>query len=183
MWLNGRKNVLKKIEQSVNPEDKIIWFHSASLGEFEQGRPVIEHIKQNHSEYKLLLTFFSPSGYEIRKNYQHADYVFYMPFDYRKNVKKFLKIVKPQFTVFIKYEFWYNYLNQLNKNNIPTFLISGIFRKSQVFFKSYGKWYRKFLKKFTFLFVQNEDSLSLLKTVNIKRVLLGFFNGEFKGEF
>lgn len=169
-WVNGRKNLFKTITERIRPGEKIIWFHAASLGEFEQGRPVIEAIRKSHTEYKILITFFSPSGYEIRKNYAGADYIFYLPFDSKKNAKKFIGIVQPEKVFFIKYEFWYHYLNSLYKKNIPVYLISGIFRKDQVFFKWYGTWFRKMLRVFKHVFVQDENSLQLLKTIGIHSV-------------
>ncbi|MCK4661293.1 MAG: 3-deoxy-D-manno-octulosonic acid transferase [Bacteroidales bacterium] len=171
-WISGRKNIFKKIADSVNPKDYIVWFHCASLGEFEQGRPVIEKYKNDFPEHKILLTFFSPSGYEIRKNYQGADYIFYLPLDSKRNAKKFINIVNPKKVIFVKYEFWYHYLNLLYKKNIPTFIISTIFRKNQLFFRWYGNWYRKMLKKFSFIFVQNEISKMLLESININNVLI-----------
>ena len=118
LWLTGRKHIFQKMKNTINPGDKTIWVHCASLGEFEQGRPIIEYLKQNYPDYKILLTFFSPSGYEIRKNYEFADYIFYMPFDFKANVKKFIELTNIQFAIFIKYEFWYNYLTHLHKQNI-----------------------------------------------------------------
>jgi 3-deoxy-D-manno-octulosonic-acid transferase len=166
-WLTGRKNLFEKLittlRDSIGENPNIIWFHCASLGEFEQGRPVIEAYRKLYPNHKILLTFFSPSGYEVRKNYNGADWVFYLPLDTNRNVKQFLNIVKPQKVVFVKYEFWYNFLNQLHKNNVPVYLISAIFRKNQLFFKWYGGGYRKLLKYFTHIFVQNDESLFLLK--------------------
>ena len=170
LWINGRKGWVSSLEKSIKTGDRIVWFHCASLGEFEQGRPVIEVFRQKYPDIKILLTFFSPSGYEIRKNYQGADFVFYLPLDTRRNAKKFLEIVKPIAVVFVKYEFWYHYLNQLKKRNIPTYIISAIFRDDQVFFKSYGGWYRKFLANFEHLFVQNEKSKNLLTSIGVKNV-------------
>ena len=168
LWTKGRKNIFFKLQSAFKNETaKIIWIHAASLGEFEQGRPLIEKLKIKYPEKKVLLTFFSPSGYEIRKNYDKADYIFYLPADTPKNSKKFIDIVKPETVYFIKYEFWQNYLYNLHKLSIPTFLVSGIFRKDQIFFKSSGKSYRKVLNYFTHFFVQNQTSLDLLKTVNI----------------
>ncbi|NOZ46289.1 MAG: 3-deoxy-D-manno-octulosonic acid transferase [Chlorobi bacterium] len=172
LWINGRKKLLLKIKTSINPNTEKVWFHCASLGEFEQGRPIIEKFKTEYPNVEIVLTFFSPSGYEIQKNYKQADYIFYLPFDFSKNAKQFVEIIQPKFAAFIKYEFWFNYLNQLNNKNIPVFLISGIFRKNQVFFKWYGGWYRKFLKKFTFLFVQNEISNYLLKSIGVENTMI-----------
>lgn len=171
-WIKGRKNIFHQLRQNIDPSQKIIWFHAASLGEFEQGRPVIESFNKKYPEYKIMLTFFSPSGYEIRKDYEQADYVFYLPIDLKKNAKKFIQIVNPIIVVFIKYEFWFNYINELNKNNIPIFIISAIFRKEQHFFRWYGKWFRLMLGKITYLFVQNHSSYELLKSIHIKNVII-----------
>jgi 3-deoxy-D-manno-octulosonic-acid transferase len=140
----------------------VIWFHCASLGEFEQGRPLIETIKKSYPSYKILLTFFSPSGYEVRKDYPLADYVYYLPADTRRNARKFVQIVRPRLVFFIKYEFWFNYMNELYKQKIPYFMVSVIFRPSQHFFRVWGRWFRRQLRKITFLFVQDEGSLELL---------------------
>ncbi|KAA6318425.1 3-deoxy-D-manno-octulosonic acid transferase, partial [termite gut metagenome] len=147
-----------------------IWLHAASLGEFEQGRPLMEEIRVRHPEYKILLTFFSPSGYEVRKNYRGADIVCYLPPDKIRNVKKFLGIVRPCMAFFIKYEFWKNYLDELNKRRIPVYSVSSIFRKDQIFFKWYGGSYRNVLKNFDYLFVQNEASKKYLSKVGINCV-------------
>ncbi|MCF6365436.1 MAG: 3-deoxy-D-manno-octulosonic acid transferase [Bacteroidales bacterium] len=165
---NGIKSTFKTIE-NFNPK-KIIWVHCASLGEFEQGRPLIEKIKKEKPEYQIALSFFSPSGYEVRKNYKYADIVFYLPDDSKKNAKKLIQLLKPELAFFIKYEFWYQYLSELNKNNIPVYLVSGIFRKNQIFFKPYGGFYRKILHNFKCLFVQNELSKQLLKSIDITDV-------------
>ena len=162
LWIEGRKDVFSKLESQITDNQSIIWFHCASLGEFEQGRPLIEKIKNSLPQHKILLTFFSPSGYEIRKNYEHADYIFYLPIDTSKNAKKFLEIVQPKMAFFVKYEFWFNYLNQLNQRKIPTYLISSIFRKDQIFFKSYGSFFKKMLFFFDHIFVQNQKSKTIL---------------------
>lgn len=146
-----------------------IWFHASSLGEFEQGRPVMESIRSQYPNYKILLTFYSPSGYEVQKNYPGADLVCYLPFDTWFNVKKFIKLVQPKRAFFIKYEFWPNYLTQLAKNEVPTYLISGIFRSEQLFFKKYGKSYRDLLNTFNHIFVQNDESLALLRSIGRKK--------------
>ncbi len=172
LWINGRKRLLKKIESRVNPEDKTAWFHCASLGEFEQGRPLIEAFKEKYTDYKILLTFFSPSGFEIRKNYQHADYIYYLPLDTPKNAKKFLNLVKPDIIFFIKYEFWYFFLKEIHLRKIPLYLVSGIFRKDQRFFKSLNQKSRKMLSYFTHFFVQNKESEILLHSINIKNVTI-----------
>jgi len=171
-WIEGRKDFWTKLEDAKIKDTQNIWFHVASLGEFEQGRTVIEAIKKLKPEYKIVLTFFSPSGYEIRKNYDKADYIFYLPLDTKYNAKKFIEIVKPKIVFFVKYEFWYHYLNQLFKSNIETYIFSSIFREKQIFFKPYGKWYRGILKFFKHIFVQNQNSIDLLKTININNTTL-----------
>jgi 3-deoxy-D-manno-octulosonic-acid transferase len=169
-WLNGRKNLFKYISGQIKENEKRIWVHAASLGEFEQGRPIIEEIKKYKPEFKIVLTFFSPSGYEIRKDYEHADYVFYLPLDTSLNAKKFINLVKPEFAIFVKYEFWRNLLFYLKKKEIPVYLISAIFRKDQVFFRPWGKWYRKVLGCFEWMFVQNQASQELLNKYGYKNV-------------
>jgi 3-deoxy-D-manno-octulosonic-acid transferase len=170
LFRNGRKEWAFRLSEAIKKGDRVVWFHCASLGEFEQGRPVIEAFRTKYPDIKILLTFFSPSGYEIRKNYQGADYIFYLPLDTYWNAKKFIDIVNPIATIFVKYEFWYFYLNQLKKRNIPTYIISAIFRPDQVFFKTYGGWYRKFLINFEHLFVQNETSKELLAGIGVNNV-------------
>lgn len=171
LWSNGRKNLLNKIKSEVLPFDgKTIWIHSASLGEFEQGRPLIEEIKNNYHQVRIIITFFSPSGYEIRKDYALADHVYYLPADTPSNAHDFLSIIKPDISIFIKYEFWYNYLNELDKLKIPVVFISAIFRPQQVFFKFYGSWFLNHLKKANHFFVQNEDSKNLLENAGIAQV-------------
>jgi 3-deoxy-D-manno-octulosonic-acid transferase len=162
LFINGRKDVFLILEQKISSEDKTIWFHAASLGEYEQGLPVIEKIKDNYPNHKIVVTFFSPSGYEVRKNNTVADATVYLPLDTPKNAKRFLELVHPDIAFFIKYEFWINYLNQLQKQNIPTYLISGIFREKQLFFKWYGGFYKKALDAFAHFFVQNENSKKLI---------------------
>ena len=169
-WIAGRKNIFDHLQKTVNPDAKLAWFHCASLGEFEQARPVIEEFKKLHPHYKLLLTFFSPSGSEVRKNYEVADYVFYMPMDTPANAKRFLDLVNPSIVFFVKYEFWFNYIIQINNKNIPFFVFSAIFRENQHFFKWYGGWFRKHLNGITHIFVQNNESLSLLKKIGITQV-------------
>jgi len=166
-WISGRKDLFNRLSSSIGKDDKIIWFHCASLGEFEQGRPLIETIRKQYTDYKILITFFSPSGYEIRKNYEQADYVFYLPIDTTKNARRFVEIVRPRAVFFIKYEFWFNYINELYKRKIPFFMVSTIFRPSQHFFRFWGFWFRKQLRKITFLFVQDENSLELLENIKI----------------
>lgn len=162
LFVAGRKTVFDTLSQKINANDKTIWFHAASLGEYEQGLPVIEKIKEKYPSHKIVLTFFSPSGYEVRKNNIVADATVYLPMDTKKNAQKFLKLVHPEMAFFIKYEYWPNYLNQLKKSNTPTYLISGIFRENQMFFKWYGQFYRNALNTFTYFFVQNEVSKKLL---------------------
>jgi len=162
LFVDGRKDVFAVLEQKLSPNDQTIWFHAASLGEYEQGLPVIERIKENYPSHKIVISFFSPSGYEVRKNNTFADVTIYLPLDTPKNAKRFLELVHPELVFFIKYEFWINYLNQLQKQNIPTYLISGIFREKQLFFKWYGGFYRKALETFTHFFVQNENSKKLI---------------------
>jgi len=170
LWVMGRTNTFSKMEAKIEKGAKIAWFHAASLGEFEQGRPLMEAFRKEKPDYKILLTFFSPSGYEVRKNYQGADYIFYLPLDTQLNAKRFISIVNPSLVVFIKYEFWHYYLNEVFNKNIPLYLVSAIFRNNQVFFRSYGKWYRKILKSFTHLFVQDTASVDLLKSIGINNV-------------
>lgn len=167
LWIEGRKNIFTQIKNTIDSEKPIAWFHSASLGEFEQGMPVIEQLRKLHPEYKILLTFFSPSGYEVRKNYEGADYVFYLPLDTPGNARRFIEMVNPSVVFFIKYEFWFNYIRNLRKKNIPFFVISANFRPEQHFFKWYGGWFRQRLRNITHIFVQNKESLELLKKINI----------------
>ena len=169
-WTKGRKNILDSIKSEVKSGEKLAWFHTASLGEFEQARPLIEGFRKNYPDFKIFLTFFSPSGYEIRKNYSGADYIFYLPLDTPRNAKKFVEIVDPQIVFFVKYEFWYNFLRVLKNKGKTVFIVSGIFRKEQHFFKWYGSWFRKILKMITFFFVQNHESKELLKTIGIENV-------------
>src|SRR5574344_1102799 len=163
--MKGHWVVYQLLRQKIEKNSRYIWFHAASLGEFEQGRPLIEKIRAQHPEYKILLTFFSPSGYEVRKNYRGADVVCYLPFDKPRNVKKFLDISNPVMAFFIKFEFLKNYLDELNKRGIPVYSVSSIFRRTQVFFKWYGAFYRKVLNDFDALFVQNEASRRYLSKI------------------
>ncbi len=169
-WLDGRKNLFKNIKSQLKEDDFRIWIHVASLGEFEQGRPLIELLKKKYPDYKIVLTFFSPSGYEIQKNYKLADYVFYLPLDTKHNADRFINIINPNIAIFVKYEFWHNHLKALNKKNIPTYLISGIFRPDHAFFKWYGTWYKKILYMFDHFFVQNTESKDLLRSIGIESV-------------
>lgn len=166
LFVDGRKQSFAVLENQIDKNQEFIWFHVASLGEYEQGLPVMEEIKTKYPGYKLLLTFFSPSGFEIRKNNKIADITIYLPLDTKQNVKRFLNIVQPKMVFFIKYEFWPNYLYELKNRNIPTYLISGIFRKNQLFFKWYGGFYRKALQSFNHFFIQNDTSAQLLKSIN-----------------
>lgn len=161
MWLGERK-AISTIRKKLDPDAKYIWVHAASLGEFEQGRPIIERIKAEHPEYKVLLTFFSPSGYEVRKNYDGADIICYLPLDTRRNARRFLRTIRPVCAIFVKYEFWYNYLHILKHRNVPVYSVSSIFRPNQIFFRWYGKGYARVLRCFTHFFVQNEQSRQLL---------------------
>lgn len=158
------------LREHIDRNAKYIWFHAASLGEFEQGRPMIEAIRQQYPHYRILLTFFSPSGYEVRKDYDGADVVCYLPFDTPYKVRKFINLANPAIAVFIKYEFWLNYLSELKRREIPTYIISAVFRREQLFFKSYGKWYRKALRCYEHLFVQDETSAQLLAEYGITNV-------------
>ena len=169
MW-RGEREAFKILKQKVDPNAKYIWFHAASLGEFEQGRPLMEQIRKDYPQYKILLTFYSPSGYEVRKNYEGADIICYMPVDTRLNAIRFLRLVRPVMAFFIKYEFWSNFLHILKHRNIPTYSVSSIFREDQVFFKWYGRNYAGVLKCFTRFFVQNEESKRLLEGIGITAV-------------
>jgi 3-deoxy-D-manno-octulosonic-acid transferase len=162
LFVDGRKVVFPTLEQKIKPSDKTIWFHAASLGEYEQGLPVIEKVKEQFPQHKIVVTFFSPSGYEVRKNNTVADVTVYLPLDTKKNAQEFLKLVHPDLVFFIKYEYWLNYLSELKNQNTRTYLISGILRENQMFFKWYGSFYRKALDTFTYFFVQNENSKKLL---------------------
>ena len=172
LFIEGRKNVFSILEEKIKPTDKTIWFHSASLGEYEQGLPVIEKIKEKYPSHKIIVTFFSPSGYEVRKNNNVTDVTIYLPLDTKSNAKKFLKLAHPELAFFIKYEFWLNYLKELEKAKTPTYLISGIFRDNQMFFKWYGGFYRKALKAFTYFFVQNEKSKEKIEAIGFKNVIV-----------
>ena len=172
LFVAGRKNVFSILEEKIKPSDKTIWFHSASLGEYEQGLPVIEKIKEKYPDHKIIITFFSPSGYEVRKNNTVADVTVYLPLDTKSNAKKFLKLAHPELAFFIKYEFWLNYLKELETSKTPTYLISGIFRDNQMFFKWYGGFYRKALKAFTYFFVQNESSKQKIEAIGFHNVIV-----------
>jgi 3-deoxy-D-manno-octulosonic-acid transferase len=172
-WITGRQHWAETLTQKLAGNNApIAWFHAASLGEFEQGRPVIEAFRQQYPAYKILLTFFSPSGYEVRKNYAGADYILYLPSDTPANAREFVQLVKPQIAFFIKYEFWYNYLRELKSTRIPIISFSAIFRANQLFFKPYGTFYRKLLHYFDQLLVQNRESVDLLGQIGITNVTL-----------
>lgn len=167
LWLDGRKDWDSDLQSAISPNYPTAWFHCASLGEFEQGRPLIEAYRENHPGHRILLTFFSPSGYEIRKNYSGADYVCYLPLDTPRNAKLFLSIAKPVIAVFVKYEFWFHFIKQLHKQKTPIYVVSAIFRPKQIFFRWYGIWYRKVLFWFNHIFVQNSLSVTLLQKIGI----------------
>lgn len=171
-WVSGRKNWQFKLQNGLKSAKNVVWIHCASLGEFEQGRPLIEKIKQKHPKHFILLTFFSPSGYEIRKNYAFADYVCYLPLDTKKNAQKFISISQPSVAFFVKYEFWANYLFQLKRKNIPTYSIATLFRKNQHFFKSNRAFSRRILSSFSYFFVQNNTSKELLNAIDFHNVLV-----------
>ena len=173
LMVNGHAAVFKILRENIKEGEPYIWFHAASLGEFEQGRPLMERIRRQYPEYKILLTFFSPSGYEVRKNYEGADVICYLPFDTPRNVKRFLNIANPCMAFFIKYEFWQNYLKALQRRHIPVYSVSSIFRREQIFFRWYGGRYYKVLTRFTHLFVQNEVSKELLGKLGIRNVTVG----------
>lgn len=170
LWVRGRRQQFQKLADCFDGSEHPVWIHSASLGEYEQARPLIERIKKESPNTKVLVTFFSPSGYEIRKNDKLPDYVFYLPSDTRRHAKRFLQIVQPQMAIFVKYEFWFNYIFELNKRNTPFYYICAIFRPTQYFFKPVGKWFVQQLRKASYFFVQNEESKQLLQRVGISQV-------------
>ena len=170
LWVRGRRHQFRRLRAAIPAGEKIFWVHAASLGEFEQGRPLIEAVRATHPEYKILLTFFSPSGYEIRKNYSGADYIFYLPADTPRNARRFMRIVQPEIAVFVKYEFWLNFLKQLRRSHCRTFIVSAIFRPDAVFFRWYGGIFRRGLRSFERLFVQNSDSELLLDNIGISNI-------------
>ena len=172
LWSEGRNQLFERMRGAIKPEDRVVWVHTASLGEFEQGRPVIEKIRARYPDYKILLTFFSPSGYEIRKNYQGADYIFYLPADTARNARQFLDVAHPEVAIFVKYEFWLNLLDELRKRQIKTYIISSIFRRNSIFFRWYGAMWRKALRSFNTIFVQNEESKKLLAGIGIENVVI-----------
>jgi 3-deoxy-D-manno-octulosonic-acid transferase len=172
LWLSGRHGLFSKLKEALEQEEHLLWFHCASLGEFEQARPLIETLKKRDPSCRILLTFFSPSGYEIRKDYDKADFVFYLPIDTPQNARLFLDIVRPNAVYIIKYEFWYNLLSEIRKRKIPAFLVSGIFREDQHFFKWYGTWFLNQLRCFTKFYLQDEMSITLLKRVGFQNCVL-----------
>ena len=172
-WVEGRRGIFERLEATVGKSDRpVVWIHASSLGEFEQGRPVIEMIHERYPEYRILLTFFSPSGYEIRKDFAAADWVFYLPADTPHNVRRFLDIVKPAFAVFVKYDYWLNYLKELKKRKIQTYIFSSLFRRNSIFFKPWGWMFRRALTTFELIFVQNEESKSLLAEIGFDNVIV-----------
>ena len=171
-FTEGRKNIFERMAQAISADDRVVWMHVASLGEFEQGRPILEEIRSKYPDRKILLTFFSPSGYEIRKNYAGADYIFYLPVDTPSNVTRFLDIAHPELAVFVKYEFWVNYLNELKHRGIRSYLVSAIFRPNSVFFRTYGTMWREALDAFEQMFVQNEESRELLHSIGFDNAIV-----------
>lgn len=167
---NGQKEIWSRLDAAISPNDRYIWIHAASLGEFEQGRPLIDALRRDHPEFKIMLTFFSPSGYEVRKNYDGADCVCYLPFDTPGRVRKFLYKVNPEIAIFVKYEFWRNYLHELWRRQIPTYLVSAVFRPDQPFFKKRTAWYAAWLRWYTHIFVQDQRSEQLLRNIGITNV-------------
>lgn len=172
LFVEGRKKSFDLISSKISKNDRVIWFHCASLGEFEQGRPILEEVKNSLPKHKIVLTFFSPSGYEVRKSYPLADVICYLPIDTFSNAKKFIELTHPEMAVFVKYEFWPNYLGELKRQKINTILVSGIFRGDQLFFKNYGRWMKKSLETFSHFFVQNIASENLLKTIGFNNVTI-----------
>lgn len=166
-WIAGRKNWYEELKQMLHPDDQIIWMHCASAGEFEQGKPLIEELKRIYPSHKMLVSFFSPSGYAAGKKYSHADFITYLPADTGSNAKQFVELVKPQLVIFVKYEYWYHHLSAAAFHHIPLLMVSSIFRKDQVFFKWYGKFYRQLLFLFRQIFVQDENSFTILKENNV----------------
>jgi 3-deoxy-D-manno-octulosonic-acid transferase len=172
LFVVGRKGVFKKLKASIHPNDKTIWMHVSSLGEYEQGLPILEYLQQHHKSYKIVLTFFSPSGYEVKKNTSVAHVVTYLPLDTKSNAKKFIALVKPTIAVFVKYEIWPNYLHYLKNNEVPTFLVSAIFNEKQIYFKSFGSFMRNALDSFSHFFVQNPKSKELLETIGFDKTTI-----------
>jgi len=167
-WISGRKNLFEELKQKIKSTDKIVWIHCASAGEFEQGKPVIEKLKQTHPHHKILVSFFSPSGFKSAKKYPYADIITYLPLDTKQNARRFIKITKPELVVFVKYEYWYHHLSEVAFHHIPLIMVSAIFSKNQLFFKWYGKFYKQMLFLFRHIFVQDDNSFELLKSNNIQ---------------
>lgn len=172
LWKEGRKGLLDRMAKTIPGGEPIVWIHVSSLGEFEQGRPLVEEIKRRYPDYKVLITFFSPSGYEIRKNYSGADYIFYLPLDTQKNARRFLDIVKPEVAIFVKYEYWLNLLEELRRREVRTFIVSSIFRRKSIFFRWYGWRWRRALRSFETLFVQNGESKELLRELGLENCIV-----------
>ena len=172
LWCEGRKGLTERLQRAIGDAEHIVWVHSSSLGEFEQGRPIVDYVRAHYPDYKILLTFFSPSGYEMRKNYPNADYVFYIPVDTRRRVRQFLDAVKPEVAIFVKNEFWLNMLAELRRRNIRTYLASAIFRRNSIFFNPVGDIWRKALHSFDTLFVQDEGSKALLAKIGVENVVV-----------
>lgn len=172
LFVNGRKDTFSILKKYISKEDKVIWIHAASLGEYEQGLPILEELKRRYPSHKIILTFFSPSGYEVKKNSKVADVICYLPLDTNKNVDLFIEATHPTVVIFIKYEIWPNYLLALKKKNIPTFLVSALFKENQIYFKWYGEFMRKALTKFSHFFVQNENSNDLLKSIGFNNITI-----------
>ncbi len=172
LWCEGRRDIFERIAKTVAPTDRILWIHVASLGEFEQGRPLIEKIRQEQPQYKILLTFYSPSGYELRKNYEGADYIFYLPLDTPRGARKFLEVAHPEVAIIVKYEFWLNLLYKIKRQGIKCYIVSAIFRQDSIFFKWYGSMWRLALKSFNQIFVQNQESKELLKGIGVENVIV-----------
>lgn len=168
----GHSKTYQILRQGIKEGEQYLWFHAASLGEFEQGRPLIEKVRKQFPQYKILLTFFSPSGYEVRKDYEGADVCCYLPFDTMLNARKFIRIARPKMAFFIKYEFWQNYISELHRQNIPTYSVASIFRPNQIFFRWYGNKYRNVLRCFTHIFVQNQESVALLDGLGINNTTI-----------
>lgn len=172
LWCEGRKGMVERMRQAIGDEENIVWIHVSSLGDFEQGRPLVDYVKANYPQYKILLTFFSPAGYEVRKNYPNADYVFYIPADTPREVQRFLDVARPKVVIFVKYEYWLNMLAELRKRNIRTFIASAIFRRNSIFFNPLGGIWREALRTFETLFVQDENSKKLLAEIGIESVVV-----------
>ena len=172
LWCEGRKGMVERMRQAIGDEESLVWIHVSSLGDFEQGRPLVDYVKANYPQYKILLTFFSPAGYEVRKNYPNADYVFYIPADTPREVRRFLDVARPKVVIFVKYEYWLNMLAELRKRNIRTFIVSAIFRRNSIFFNPIGEIWREALRTFETLFVQDENSKKLLAEIGIENVVV-----------